>query len=104
MVPAGSFSSLRPNELFKKYEVLRSVPHGLDKKSPTAPQLDATGEMGMSTSTQTTETTTTWPKTMRFCRTCHKETPHQLRQGTGVVVSLCVPCLERALSYELDRD
>ena len=41
---------------------------------------------------------------MRFCRTCQKETPHQLRQGTGAVVSLCVPCLERALSYELGRD
>lgn len=60
--------------------------------------------MGMSSPTQTIETTRTWPKTMRFCRTCQKETPHQLRQGTGAVVSLCVPCLERALSYELDRD
>jgi len=45
-----------------------------------------------------------WPKTLRFCQTCHRETPHQLRQGAGVIVKLCVPCLERALSYEQDRD
>ena len=51
-----------------------------------------------------TEATTAWPKTLRYCRSCEKETPHQLRQGSGVVVMLCVPCLERALSYELDRD
>ncbi len=58
----------------------------------------------MSAPREMTQAATTWPKTMRYCRTCGKETPHQLRQGTGVVVSLCVPCLERALSYELDRD
>ena len=50
------------------------------------------------------ESTRTWPKTLRYCRTCSKETPHQIRQGAGVVVTLCVPCLERALTYELDRD
>lgn len=58
----------------------------------------------MSAPIRTTETTAAWPKTLRLCRTCAKETPHQLRQGSGVVVSLCVPCLERALSYELERD
>ena len=58
----------------------------------------------MSAPVRSTETTTSWPKTMRYCRTCSKETPHQIRQGTGVVVTLCVPCLERALIYELDRD
>lgn len=51
-----------------------------------------------------TETATAWPKTLRYCQTCRKETPHQLRQGAGMVVTICVPCLERALSYELDRD
>lgn len=50
------------------------------------------------------QTTAAWPKTLRYCRTCHKETPHQLREGAGVMVTLCVPCLERALSYEQDRD
>lgn len=58
----------------------------------------------MSAPIRTTEITEAWPKTLRLCRTCGKETPHQLRQGSGVAVSLCVPCLERALSYELDRD
>ena len=58
----------------------------------------------MSAPTGITETSTAWPKTLRLCRTCGKETPHQLRQGSGVIVTLCVPCLERALSYELDRD
>ncbi|GEM_PF-3595987 len=53
---------------------------------------------------RTEMTAATWPKTLRYCRTCQKETPHQLRQGSGVVITLCVPCLERALSYELDRD
>ena len=50
------------------------------------------------------ETATAWPKTLRYCPTCQRETSHQLRQGAGVVVTICVPCLERALSYELDRD
>lgn len=54
--------------------------------------------------TRTEISSMAWPKTLRLCRTCGKETPHQLRQGAGVVITLCVPCLERALSYELDRD
>jgi len=58
----------------------------------------------MSAPVRTVEAMTSWPKTLRFCRTCSKETPHQIRQGTGVVVTLCVPCLERALTYELNRD
>jgi hypothetical protein len=58
----------------------------------------------MSASIGTRETTTAWPKTLRYCATCQRETAHQLRQGSGVVVTICVPCLERALSYELDRD
>ena len=51
-----------------------------------------------------TEISTAWPKTLRYCQTCRKETPHQLREGAGVVVTLCVQCLDRALSYELERD
>lgn len=58
----------------------------------------------MSAPTRTIENATSWPKILRQCRTCGKETPHQIRQGAGVNVTLCVPCLERALSYELDRD
>ena len=51
-----------------------------------------------------TETNAAWPKTLRYCHSCDKETPHQLRQGAEVVVTICIPCLERALNYELDRD
>ena len=51
-----------------------------------------------------TEMPTAWPKTLRYCQTCHQETPHQLRSGAGAVVMICVACLQRALSYELDRD
>lgn len=51
-----------------------------------------------------TGTSIAWPKTLRYCQTCQRETAHQLREGAGVVVSICVPCLERALKYELDRD
>jgi hypothetical protein len=51
-----------------------------------------------------TEIATTWPKALRYCQACHQETPHQLRQGAGVVATICVLCLQRALNYELDRD
>jgi hypothetical protein len=45
-----------------------------------------------------------WPQIFRYCATCQRETRHQQREGAGVVVTICVPCLERALSYELDGD
>ena len=48
--------------------------------------------------------TTGLPKTIRFCKVCEKETPHQLREGSGLVAKICIPCMERALHYELDRD
>ena len=44
------------------------------------------------------------PRTLRYCKSCQKHTPHELRTGAGVVAVICVPCLERALNYELDRD
>ena len=44
------------------------------------------------------------PKTLRFCKACGKETPHEVRSGCGVIAKVCIPCLERALQYELDRD
>ncbi len=45
-----------------------------------------------------------WPKTIRYCRTCQKDTPHEIREGAGVIATFCLPCVDRALSYELDRD
>jgi len=44
------------------------------------------------------------PKTIRFCRVCQKDTPHEVRSGAGVIARMCIPCLERALTYELDRE
>ena len=46
----------------------------------------------------------TQPKTIRFCKACQQETPHEVREGGGVVAKLCIPCMERTLYYELDRD
>ncbi len=45
-----------------------------------------------------------WPKTIRFCKVCARETPHEIRQGAGLIATFCVDCIARALSYELDRD
>lgn len=44
------------------------------------------------------------PTTLKFCKICQRETPHQIRGGEGVVAVICIPCLRRALTYELDRD
>jgi hypothetical protein len=44
------------------------------------------------------------PQTMKYCKICGKQTPHQLRSGPGLATSICTACLKRALSYEQDRD
>ena len=44
------------------------------------------------------------PRTMKFCKVCQKETPHEIRGGSGVVATICIPCLRRALEYEQERD
>jgi hypothetical protein len=44
------------------------------------------------------------PRTLRFCKTCGCDTPHEIRSGSGVTARICATCLERALRYELDRD
>ena len=44
------------------------------------------------------------PKTMRFCKVCGRETPHEVRAGNGVVAKICIPCQERELMWNLDRD
>jgi len=40
------------------------------------------------------------PKTVQFCKTCGEQTTHEMRPG-GVV---CVKCVGRSVSAELDRD
>jgi hypothetical protein len=44
------------------------------------------------------------PKTLKYCKTCQMETPHQIRCGERSVANTCIFCMERALAYELDRD
>lgn len=44
------------------------------------------------------------PRTIKYCKTCQRETPHQIRSGPGVVANICISCLERALSYARERD
>jgi hypothetical protein len=44
------------------------------------------------------------PKTIKYCKTCVRETAHQIRRGPDVVAVICVSCLERALKYQLERD
>lgn len=44
------------------------------------------------------------PKTMKYCRTCEKETPHEIRGGEGVSAIICLACLFRALSFEPEQD
>jgi hypothetical protein len=43
-------------------------------------------------------------KTIRHCKVCMKETPHEILSGGGCVAKICVPCLERSQRWELDRD
>ena len=44
------------------------------------------------------------PKMIKYCKTCKREAPHQIRGGPGVVAVICVSCLSRALAHELERD
>ena len=43
-------------------------------------------------------------QTMKYCKVCEKETPHEVRYGSGVAAVICVPCLRRALSHEMERE
>jgi len=42
--------------------------------------------------------------TMKYCKTCERDTPHQIRGGPGAAANICIACLRRALAHELDRD
>jgi hypothetical protein len=39
-----------------------------------------------------------------FCKTCQRETLHEVRSGEGATVKLCIPCLERTMMYALGQD
>jgi len=44
------------------------------------------------------------PRTLEYCPVCRKQTPHEIREGDGVLAAICICCLERAFAYEMDRD
>ena len=58
----------------------------------------------MSTLPQPTVATQRSPRVLRLCQRCQRETPHEIHTASGVSVTICMPCLERALNYEMERD
>lgn len=45
-----------------------------------------------------------FPRTTKYCKICQKDTPHEIRAGSGVIATICIPCLRRTLDYDLERD
>jgi hypothetical protein len=43
-------------------------------------------------------------KTLLYCRICSRETTHEIHLAAGAETANCVPCMERSISYELDRE
>jgi hypothetical protein len=58
----------------------------------------------MSTALNLTRPDSGAPRTMKYCQACHRETPHQINGGQGILALVCVPCWLRDLAYELERD
>lgn len=56
----------------------------------------------MNTSPEITPASDSFPKVLRYCSRCRRETRHEIRADGEILV--CNPCLQRALDYELDRD
>ncbi|MBZ5723797.1 MAG: hypothetical protein LAP87_02265 [Acidobacteriia bacterium] len=46
----------------------------------------------------------TVPRTMSFCKVCGMQTPHEWREGGGIVVKICLACTGRDDLYALERD
>ena len=47
-------------------------------------------------------TSSALPREIRYCRSCQKETAHEIRFGAGVIATMCVPCLESVLRGQLE--
>jgi len=43
-------------------------------------------------------------KTLLYCKTCRKETTHEIHQAGSAETANCASCMERSVSYELDRE
>jgi hypothetical protein len=42
--------------------------------------------------------------TLRLCKTCKRETPHEIHTGEGCKAYICIPCKQRGELYEQTRD
>lgn len=58
----------------------------------------------MMTSTLPGSTSEPAPRTLKECKTCQQITPHEIRAGSSIAVTVCTVCLARALAFELARD
>jgi len=43
-------------------------------------------------------------KTLLYCKICLRETTHEIHQSSDVETANCVSCLERSITYELERE
>jgi hypothetical protein len=44
------------------------------------------------------------PRTLEYCPVCPKQTPLEIREGDRVLAAISLGWLERAFTYEMDRD
>ena len=44
------------------------------------------------------------PRVLRHCSRCQGETAHEIETTDEGSLIFCMPCIERALFYELERD
>lgn len=58
----------------------------------------------MSTTSPQSQAATAFPRILRYCRYCERETPHEIHAVDGMSITVCARCVEHALFYELERD
>jgi hypothetical protein len=46
----------------------------------------------------------TLPMTVKECKACQRFTPHEIHIGLAAPSCVCTCCLERTVSFELERD
>jgi hypothetical protein len=54
--------------------------------------------------TQSPSAGTAFPRVLRYCRCCERETPHEIHTAHAMDITECICCMQRALMYELGRD
>lgn len=58
----------------------------------------------MSASHQPIHSNDVRPVTLKYCKTCRRETSHEIRCASGASAAICLSCLKRALAYEMERE